>query len=247
MAAQPDVREKERSDRACVAKAYEGLDLGPGVNPNGPAWSGWPSSSGSFVGRHRTADPSTHRIRTAPRRRSARGRRASAAASDRAGDHLEQPRGHPRRPRYPSSQRSSASSPPRCPVTATRSAITGLAAAGGRAAFGRPRRERGPAGVVSILHERLTGSGSNRKAERGSSDICDSPAEQPREPEHPHQGDADQTGPTRKVNSRTWSGVAGNVAQLKQAVLRWPPGQDVGQHDRDVVIDSQSPCRSIPR
>ena len=40
MAAQPDVREKERELIArCVAEAYETLDLSlsPGVNPNGPA------------------------------------------------------------------------------------------------------------------------------------------------------------------------------------------------------------------
>ena len=38
MAAQPDVREKERELIVrCVAEAYETLDLIPGVNPNGPA------------------------------------------------------------------------------------------------------------------------------------------------------------------------------------------------------------------
>ena len=38
MAAQPDVREKERDLIArSVAEAYETLDLIPGVNPNGPA------------------------------------------------------------------------------------------------------------------------------------------------------------------------------------------------------------------
>ncbi len=38
MAAQPDVREKERALIArCVAEAYETLDLIPGVDPNGPA------------------------------------------------------------------------------------------------------------------------------------------------------------------------------------------------------------------
>ena len=38
MAAQSDVREKERELIArCVAGAYETLDLIPGVNPNGPA------------------------------------------------------------------------------------------------------------------------------------------------------------------------------------------------------------------
>jgi hypothetical protein len=38
MAAQPDVREKERDLIArCVAEAYETLDLIPGVDPNGPA------------------------------------------------------------------------------------------------------------------------------------------------------------------------------------------------------------------
>ena len=38
MAAQPDVREKERDLIArCVAEAYETRDLILGVNPNGPA------------------------------------------------------------------------------------------------------------------------------------------------------------------------------------------------------------------
>ena len=43
MAAQPDLREKERELIArCMAEAYETLDLIPGVNPNGPALV-WPT------------------------------------------------------------------------------------------------------------------------------------------------------------------------------------------------------------
>lgn len=112
------------------------------------------------------------------------------------------------------------------------------------------RGRRAPArqdGDEVIIDERPYGEftrqlfGSNRKAERGSSDMsCDSPAEQPRQPEHP-QSTPTRATPTRPAQLRKGEqphlvrGGIGNVAQLKQAVLPWPAGQDVGQHDRDVV------------
>jgi hypothetical protein len=66
MAAQPDVREKERDLIArCVAEAYETLDLIPGVNPNGPAlvWLARtvPAASSGHTGRLTPPRPTADR------------------------------------------------------------------------------------------------------------------------------------------------------------------------------------------
>src|SRR3954452_21466964 len=141
------------------------------------------------------------------------------------------------RPGYPSSQRSSASSPPRCPVTAIRSAITACGSCrwkGSNRATSSASVAR-PASSSRSCTNALTSSASNRKAEQGSSDMgCDPPAEQPHQPEHPQQGDADQTGPAQEGEQPDLiRGGLGQVTQLEQAVLPWSAGQNVGQHHRD--------------